>query len=100
MPVETIDRLAQELDAEARRVRASVDNFFARLLAPTGDSRERLFEAMRHAAIGGGKRHRPLLTVAASRLLAVDPNRAVRVGRATESIHAQPLMPDEPPALD
>ena len=37
MPVETIDRSAGELKAEAARVRADVDNFFARLLAPTGD---------------------------------------------------------------
>ena len=66
MPVETVDRLATELKAEGARVRADVDNFFAKLLAPTGDSRERLYEAMRHAAIGGGKRLRPLLTIAAS----------------------------------
>ena len=82
MPVETIDRLARELDAEAVRVRADVDAFFAKILAPTGDNREPLFEAMRHAAIGGGKRLRPLLTVAASRLFAIDRDRAVRVGCA------------------
>src|SRR5258707_9838309 len=100
MPVETIDRLAQELDVEARRVRASVDSFFARLLAPTGDSRERLFEAMRHAAIGGGKRLRPLLTVAASRLFAIDPKRALRVGCAIEAIHVYSLIHDDLPCMD
>ncbi len=73
MPTEVIDRLGSELEAEAARVSAEVDSFFSRLLAPTGDSRERLYEAMRHAAIGGGKRLRPLLTVAASRLFAIDP---------------------------
>jgi len=77
MPVETIDRLASELQAEAKRVRADVDSFFAKALAPTGDNRERLFEAMRHAAIGGGKRLRPLLTIGASRLFALDRGRAV-----------------------
>ena len=66
MPVETVDRLAQELEAEAGRVRADVDDFFANLFAPSGDGRERLYEAMRHAALGGGKRLRPLLTVARS----------------------------------
>ena len=40
MPVETIDRLADELDAAAKAVSADVDRFFARLLSPTGDSRE------------------------------------------------------------
>jgi farnesyl diphosphate synthase len=100
MPVETIDRLAQELDAEAAHVRADVDAFFARTLAPTGDNRERLFEAMRHAAIGGGKRLRPLLTVAASRLFAIDRNRAVRVGCAIEAIHVYSLIHDDLPCMD
>jgi farnesyl diphosphate synthase len=100
MPVETVDRLAQELDAEGRRVRADVDSFFARLLAPTGDNRERLFEGMRHAAIGGGKRLRPLLTVAASRLFAIDPNRALRVGCAIEAVHVYSLIHDDLPCMD
>jgi farnesyl diphosphate synthase len=100
MPVETIDRLAQELDAEAAQVRADVDAFFAKTLAPTGDNRERLFEAMRHAAIGGGKRLRPLLTVAASRLFALDRDRAVRVGCAIEAIHVYSLIHDDLPCMD
>ena len=100
MPVETVDRLAQELDAEARRVRADIDSFFAKLLAPTGDTRERLFEGMRHAAIGGGKRLRPLLTVAASRLFAIDRSRALRVGGAIEAIHVYSLIHDDLPCMD
>ena len=100
MPVETIDRLARELDAEAAHVRSDVDAFFAKILTPTGDSRERLFEAMRHAAIGGGKRLRPLLTVAASRLFAIDRDRAVRVGCAIEAIHVYSLIHDDLPCMD
>ena len=100
MPIETIDRLAKELDAEAAHVRADVDAFFARTLAPTGDNRERLFEAMRHATIGGGKRLRPLLTVAASRLFAIDRNRAIRVGCAIEAIHVYSLIHDDLPCMD
>jgi len=100
MPVETVDRLALELDAEARRVRADVDSFFAKLLAPTGDNRERLFEAMRHAAIGGGKRLRPLLTVAASRLFAIDRDCALRAGCAIEAIHVYSLIHDDLPCMD
>jgi farnesyl diphosphate synthase len=100
MSVETIDRLAEELNSEATRVRADVDNFFAKLLAPTGDSREPLYEAMRHAAIGGGKRLRPLLTVAASRLFAIDPRRALRVGCAIEAIHVYSLIHDDLPCMD
>jgi farnesyl diphosphate synthase len=100
MPVETVDRLAEELKAEGARVRAEVDKFFAKLLAPTGDSRDRLYEAMRHAAIGGGKRLRPLLTVAASRLFAIDSQRALRAGCAIEAIHVYSLIHDDLPCMD
>jgi farnesyl diphosphate synthase len=100
MPVETVDRLAEELKAESARVRADVDNFFARLLAPTGDSSERLYEALRHAAIGGGKRLRPLLTIAASRLFAIDAERALRVGCAIEAVHVYSLIHDDLPCMD
>jgi farnesyl diphosphate synthase len=100
MPVETIDRLRQELDAEASRVSAEVDNFFSELLAPTEDGRERLYKAMRHAAIGGGKRLRPLLTVAASRLFAIARERALRVGCAIEAIHVYSLIHDDLPCMD
>ena len=100
MPVETIDRLAQELKAEAAAVSADVDRFFAELLSPPGDSRERFYEAMRHAAIGGGKRLRPLLTIAASRLFAIDRERALRVGCAIEAIHVYSLIHDDLPCMD
>jgi farnesyl diphosphate synthase len=100
MPVETIDRLGQELQAEAARVRADVDGFFEQLLAPPGDGRDRLYEAMRHAAIGGGKRLRPLLTIAASRLFRIDPQRALRVGCAIEAIHVYSLIHDDLPCMD
>ena len=100
MPVETVDRLAQELDAEGARIRADVDAVFKDLLAPPGDSRDNLFAAMRHAAIGGGKRLRPLLTVAASQLFAIDRNRALRVGCAIEAIHVYSLIHDDLPCMD
>lgn len=100
MPVETIDRAAHDLEAEARTVSAEVDRFFSRLLAPTHDSREPFYEAMRHAAIGGGKRLRPLLTIAASRLFAIGHERALRVGCAIEAIHVYSLVHDDLPCMD
>jgi farnesyl diphosphate synthase len=100
MPVETVDRLAGLIDAETDRVSAEVDEFFQRLLPATGDTREQLFEAMRHAAIGGGKRLRPLLTVAASKLFAISRERAIRVGCAIEAIHVYSLIHDDLPCMD
>jgi len=100
MPVEVVDRLAAELDAESVRVASEVDDFFARLLGPTGDAREPLYEAMRHAAIGGGKRLRPLLTIAASQLFAISRERALRVGCAIEAVHVYSLIHDDLPCMD
>jgi farnesyl diphosphate synthase len=100
MPVETIDRLAHELELETASVAAEVDRLFNELLRPTGDGRDRLFAAMRHAAVSGGKRLRPLLTVGAARLFAIDRARAIRVGCAIEAIHAYSLIHDDLPCMD
>jgi farnesyl diphosphate synthase len=100
MPVETVDRLAGLLDAEANLVSGEVDDFFRRLLPVTSDSRARLYEAMRHAAIGGGKRLRPLLTIAAAKLFAIARERAVRVGCAIEALHVYSLIHDDLPCMD
>ena len=100
MPTETIDRLAAELDFEASRVRVEVDDFFQRLLPHASDGRERLFEAMRYSAIGGGKRLRPLLTVSACGMFAIDRERAVRVGSAIEATHVYSLIHDDLPCMD
>jgi farnesyl diphosphate synthase len=69
-------------------------------LLDTGDGRDRLYEAMRHAAIGGGKRLRPLLTSASARLFVIDPDRALRVGAAVEAIHVYSLIHDDLPCMD
>jgi len=100
MPVDTVEPLTGQLDAEAARVSADVDRFFAELLPPTHDARDRLYEAMRHAAVGGGKRLRPLLTIAAAQLFAIDRERALRVGCAIEAIHVYSLVHDDLPCMD
>ena len=81
-------------------VGTAVDACFDRLLAVPRDQRARLYEAMRHAAIGGGKRLRPLLTVATAELFGVDREAAVRAGTAIEAIHVYSLIHDDLPAMD
>ena len=99
MATEAMDR-AIDLDAEARAVSDEVDGLFRRLLALPGDGRDRLYSAMAHAAIGGGKRLRPLLTVATARLFNIDRDRAVRAGAAIEAIHVYSLIHDDLPCMD
>ena len=79
---------------------ADVDRAFDRLLAVPDDPRRRLYEAMRHAAMGGGKRLRPLLVCASSALFNVDREAALRVGTAIECIHVYSLVHDDLPAMD
>ena len=89
-----------DLHAASARVAAGVDALFGQYLADPGDGRDRLFAAMRHAGIGGGKRLRPLLTVAAARLFGMDEDRALRVGAAIEAIHVYSLIHDDLPCMD
>jgi len=89
-----------DLKPVMERVAADVDRQFDLLLRIPDDPRERLFEAMRHAAIGGGKRIRPLLTVATAELFNVDHQRAIRAATAIECIHVYSLVHDDLPAMD
>ena len=100
MATETLDHPGLNLDAQARAVSAEVDALFTALLKVPGDGRDRLFAAMAHAAVGGGKRLRPLLTVAAARLYGIDRTRAVRAGAAIEAIHVYSLVHDDLPCMD
>ena len=88
--------LAPALD----QVRAEIDAFLSELLAVPPDPRARLYEAMRYAAMGGGKRLRPLLVVASAALFHTARERAVRVGGAVECIHVYSLIHDDLPAMD
>ncbi len=101
MAVETMARAADAgLHRQMARVAAAIDEQFDRLLAVPDDPRARLFEAMRHAAIGGGKRLRPLLVVAACQLFNVDEAAALRVATAIEAIHVYSLIHDDMPCMD
>ena len=75
--------LAQELE----RIRVEIDELLGGLLAVPPDPRARLYEAMRHAALAGGKRLRPLLVVAACGLFHIARDRALRVAAAVECVH-------------
>ena len=82
------------------QIAAEIDEDFGHLLASPGDSRDPLYEAMRHAAIGGGKRLRPLLVVATASLFHVGRDVALRVGTAVEAIHVYSLIHDDLPCMD
>nr|WP_116092134.1 farnesyl diphosphate synthase [Sphingomonas crusticola] len=101
MPAETkMSVVPLALRTAMDRIAVEIDQTFDRLLPVPADGRARLYEAMRHAAIGGGKRLRPLLVRAAADLFHVDRVPALRVGVAIECIHVYSLIHDDMPCMD
>ena len=93
--------MERETLAEAMTaIAADIDARFDRLLAVPDDARADLYRAMRHAAIGGGKRLRPLLLIATADLLGVDRECSGRAAVALEAIHVYSLIHDDLPAMD
>ena len=88
------------LAAALEEVGAGIDRAFDVLLHIPDDARARLYEAMRYAAIGGGKRIRPLLVIAACDRFKVHRDRAMRVALAVECIHVYSLIHDDLPSMD
>ena len=82
------------------RIQRDVDSAFDAYLPVPDDTRASLVEAMRYAAIGGGKRVRPLLLVETAALYGADRDAAVAAGCAVEAIHAYSLIHDDLPCMD
>ncbi len=60
----------------------------------------RLLAAMRHGALGGGKRLRPFLLIETARLFGVTPERALPAAAAIELVHCYSLVHDDLPSMD
>ncbi len=88
------------LTASAKAVEAYLSRCLGgsdRLLA---SAPERLLGAMRHGALGGGKRLRPFLLVESARLFGADPDEALGAATALECVHCYSLVHDDLPAMD
>lgn len=81
-------------------VQGEVDAAFDAMLPVPLDGRARLVEAMRYAAIGGGKRIRPLLVAETAGLFGVDREATIRAACAVEAIHVYSLIHDDLPCMD
>ena len=90
------NRLEQALGESAAAVNDCLDRLLPEPVGPEG----RVAEAMRYAALGGGKRLRPFLLIASARLFGVEGEPALRAAVAVEMIHAYSLVHDDLPAMD
>jgi len=92
------------LEAYLQDVAARVEGELRRALdAGARGGPARLWEAMRYAVLGGGKRVRPALCFATAEAFGADAGEgslALRFGAALEMIHAYSLVHDDLPCMD
>jgi len=91
-----VEAIEQALGAVA----GIVEETLGRLLPTALGAERRVTEAMSYATLGGGKRIRPFLVLAGSRLFGVAPENALRVAAAIEIVHCYSLAHDDLPAMD
>lgn len=77
-----------------------IENALRRCLSSNRSRPSEIHKAMRYAVLGGGKRFRPSLVLAACEAVGGNPKRAVPAACAVEMIHAYSLVHDDLPALD
>ena len=77
-----------------------VENSLKEYLPPVERPPTRLHEAMHYAALGPGKRIRPMLVYAVGQALAVPVEKLCAPACAVELIHAYSLVHDDLPAMD
>ncbi|HEY1837727.1 MAG TPA: farnesyl diphosphate synthase [Rhizomicrobium sp.] len=87
---------ASALKSEAAFVEANLDALLPKAEGPEA----KLLEAMRYAALGGGKRLRGFLVLQSGGLFGVDRGALARVAAAVECVHAYSLVHDDLPAMD
>ncbi|MEN3364043.1 MAG: farnesyl diphosphate synthase [Burkholderiales bacterium] len=91
---------AQAFEDWMKHIQSTMEDALASYLPPQRELAPRLHEAMRYAALDGGKRVRPLLVFAAADLFDADAGVAGRAAAAVEMIHAYSLVHDDMPCMD
>lgn len=79
---------------------ALVDRTLEEIVPQGGCRPERLHGAMRYALLGGGKRLRPVLAMAAAEAVGADHASLVREACALELVHTYTLVHDDLPSMD
>ena len=74
--------------------------YYSRVIPSAQDPPTRLHAAMRYAALGAGKRLRPLLALTACEAVGGRWERALPAAAAVECVHAFSLVHDDLPAMD
>lgn len=95
--------LSSGFQAHLAEVAGETEALLDRLLTPpekTAPGEARLWEAMRYATLGAGKRLRAYLAVEGAAILGVARENALRAAASVECLHAYSLVHDDLPAMD
>jgi len=92
-------KFADKITDTASLVEQRLADFLTGVRGPVAPP-ERLAEAMRYAALGSGKRLRPVLLIESAALFGVKPENALDAATALECIHCYSLVHDDLPAMD
>lgn len=80
--------------------RSAVEEGLDRILPEADDCYRGLHKAARYAALGGGKRLRPIMTLAITEALGGNRDAAMQPACAVELIHAYSMVHDDLPCMD
>jgi len=89
-----------DIEKYLEQKRQLVDGYLEAHLPPVGTSPAVLHEAIRYSLLAGGKRIRPILTIAAAEAIGPPPLSLPPVACAFEFIHTYSLIHDDLPAMD
>lgn len=79
---------------------ALVDKWLDRLLPAESESPSTIHQAMRYSIFAGGKRLRPILTIATGEIFGASEEQLLPAACAVEMIHTYSLVHDDLPAMD
>jgi geranylgeranyl diphosphate synthase type II len=89
-----------DLDAYLRRQSSAIDEALESYLQKYPGGSQTIFRALRYGVFPGGKRIRPILTLAAGEIFGAKAKTLLPFACAVEMIHAYSLIHDDLPALD
>lgn len=89
----------KRFDTDARRYTALIEAYLADCFREEAPQQE-LFDAMRYSLLAGGKRLRPMLTLALCEICGGSAEEALPFAAAVEMVHTYSLIHDDLPCMD
>ena len=89
-----------DFQTELAACAARIDSLLDSLLPKASGHQSIVIEAMRYAALGGGKRLRPFLVIQTAKMLGHTASDIEDVAAALECLHVYSLVHDDLPCMD